>query len=85
LYSPWWLDNKKLDFPRGYHIEYYGGMGMPGYGFGFGMQNTNAALPVAMDRNVAGGYGAGLKDDYRYFYGAGFGMDGRGEALALES
>ena len=21
VYSPWWLDNKKLDFPRGYHIE----------------------------------------------------------------
>ena len=29
VYSPWWLDNKKLDFPRGYHIEYWGGMGMP--------------------------------------------------------
>ena len=24
-YSPWWLDNKKLDFPRGYHIEVWGG------------------------------------------------------------
>ena len=21
LFMPWWLDNKKLDFPRGYHIE----------------------------------------------------------------
>ena len=21
VYMPWWLDNKKLDFPRGYHIE----------------------------------------------------------------
>ena len=31
VYTPWWLDNKKLDFPRGYHIEYGGGMGMPGY------------------------------------------------------
>ncbi len=27
VYSPWWLDNKKLDFPRGYHIEYWGGHG----------------------------------------------------------
>jgi choline dehydrogenase-like flavoprotein len=34
VYSPWWLDNKKLDFPRGYHIEVWGGMGMPGYGTG---------------------------------------------------
>jgi len=35
VYSPWWLDNKKLDFPRGYHIEVWGGMGMPSYGFGY--------------------------------------------------
>ena len=34
VYGPWVLDNKKLDFPRGYHIEFGGGMGMPGYGFG---------------------------------------------------
>ena len=27
LYMPWWLDNKKLDFPRGYHIELGGGSG----------------------------------------------------------
>src|SRR5947199_467634 len=33
LYMPWWLENKKLDFPRGYHIEVWGGAGMPGYGF----------------------------------------------------
>ena len=26
VYSPWWLDNKKLDFARGYHIEVWGGM-----------------------------------------------------------
>ena len=25
VYSPWWLDSKKLDFPRGYHIEVWGG------------------------------------------------------------
>ena len=25
LYMPWWVDNKKLDFPRGYHIELGGG------------------------------------------------------------
>ena len=30
LYMPWWLDNKKLDFPRGYHIEIGGGRRMPG-------------------------------------------------------
>jgi choline dehydrogenase-like flavoprotein len=85
VYSPWWLDNKKLDFARGYHIEYYGGMGMPGYGFGFGMQGTNGKYPGRDGKQKqAGGYGASLKDDYRYFYGAHFGMDGRGEAIARE-
>jgi choline dehydrogenase-like flavoprotein len=85
VYSPWWLDNKKLDFPRGYHIEYGGGMGMPGYGFGFGMQGTNGKYPGRNgEKKQAGGYGASLKDDYRYFYGATFGMAGRGEAVAKE-
>jgi choline dehydrogenase-like flavoprotein len=84
VYTPWWLDNKNLDFPRGYHIEYWGGMGMPGYGFGFGMQNTNGKYPDRNGMVKAGGYGASLKDDYRYFYGASFGMAGRGEAIARE-
>ncbi|MBL8998855.1 MAG: GMC family oxidoreductase, partial [Gemmatimonadetes bacterium] len=85
VYTPWWLDNKKLNFPRGYHIEYWGGMGMPGYGFGFGMQGTNGKYPGRDGvKKDAGGYGASLKDDYRYFYGASFGMSGRGEAIARE-
>ena len=85
VYTPWWLDNKKLDFPRGYHIEYGGGMNMPGYGFGFGMQNTNGKYPGRDGKTkAAGGYGASLKDDYRYFYGATVGMSGRGEAVARE-
>ena len=85
VYSPWWLDNKKLDFPRGYHIEYGGGMGMPGYGFGFGMQNTNGKYPARNGvKKEAGGYGASLKDDYRYYYGASVGMSGRGESVAME-
>ena len=46
VYSPWWLDNSKLDFPRGYHIEYGGGMGMPMYGFGFGVENMNGKYLV---------------------------------------
>jgi choline dehydrogenase-like flavoprotein len=85
IYSPWWLDNKNLDFARGYHIEYWGGMGMPGYGFGFGMQGLNGKYPGRDGQmKPAGGYGAGLKDDYRYYYGATFGMSGRGEAIALK-
>jgi choline dehydrogenase-like flavoprotein len=85
VYTPWWLDNKNLDFPRGYHIEYWGGMGMPGYGFGFGMQGLNGKYPGRNgQQKEAGGYGASLKDDYRYFYGSTFGMSGRGEAIARE-
>jgi choline dehydrogenase-like flavoprotein len=85
VYTPWWLDNKKLDFPRGYHIEYGGGMTMPNYGFGFGIEKINGKYP-GRDGNqkAAGGYGASLKDNYRYFYGATVGMSGRGEAIARE-
>lgn len=85
VYSPWWLDNKKLDFPRGYHIEYGGGMGMPSYGIGMGMERMNGKYAVNGVKKEAGGYGKSLKDDIRFFYGAGIGMAGRGEALALES
>jgi len=85
VYSPWWLDNKKLDFPRGYHIEYGGGMGMPIYGFSWGIENLNGKYLVKGEKKEGGGYGKSLKEDYRYFYGAGVGMAGRGEAIALES
>jgi choline dehydrogenase-like flavoprotein len=68
IYSPWWLDNKKLNFPRGYHIEYGGGMHMPSYGFGGGIQDMNGAVPGRDGKKKdGGGYGAGLKDDYRVF------------------
>ena len=85
VYSPWWGDNRKLDFPRGYHIEYWGGMSQPAYGFGWGIEGLNGTYPVNGTQKEAGGYGKSLKEDYRYFYGAGVGMAGRGEAVALES
>jgi len=85
VYSPWWGDNKKLDFPRGYHIEYWGGFGQPAYGFGWGIENINGKFLVKGKQKEAGGYGASLKEDYRMYYGARVGMAGRGEAIALES
>jgi choline dehydrogenase-like flavoprotein len=85
VYSPWWGENRKLDFPRGYHIEYWGGMGQPAYGFGFGMEGLNGSYPVNGQQKEAGGYGKSLKEDHRYFFGAGVGMAGRGEAIALAS
>jgi choline dehydrogenase-like flavoprotein len=85
VYTPWWGDNKKLDFARGYHIEYWGGMGQPAYGFGFGVESMNGKFLVKGKQKEAGGYGKSLKEDQRFFYGATVGMAGRGEALALES
>jgi choline dehydrogenase-like flavoprotein len=83
IYSPWWLDNKKLDFPRGYHIEYGGSMGMPSYGFGSGIAKMNGLVPGRDGQmKQGGGFGASLKDDYRRFYGTTFGMAGRGTAIA---
>jgi choline dehydrogenase-like flavoprotein len=81
VYTPWWLDNKKLDFPRGYHIEYWGGMSQPNYGFGMGQQGLNGQFKVNGKTKEAGGYGESLKEDVRFFYGASVGMGGRGEAV----
>ena len=78
VYAPWWLDNKKLDFPRGYHIEFGGGMGMPIYGFSWGIEN----ILKGIKKEDAGGYGASLKKDYRAIFGASVHMAGRGEAVA---
>ena len=47
VYMPWWLDNKKLDFPRGYHIEVCGGLGQPSSGFMGGIQRIPAAAATA--------------------------------------
>jgi choline dehydrogenase-like flavoprotein len=83
IYSPWWLDNKNVDFPRGYHIEYGGGMHMPSYGFGGGTTKMNGLVPGRDGKpKTGGGFGASLKDDYRRFYGTQVGMAGRGTAIA---
>ena len=71
IYMPWWLDNSKLDFPRGYHIETYGGRGVPSAGFMGGIHRYPKG----------GGYGASLKEDYRRYYGASIGFSGRGEQI----
>jgi choline dehydrogenase-like flavoprotein len=71
VYMPWWIDNKKLDFPRGYHIEVWGGRGAPSAGFMGGIHRYPNG----------GGYGASLKEDYRHYYGTTIGFDGRGEMI----
>lgn len=71
LYIPFWLYKEqaagKLDFPRGYHYEIGGRFGMPGAG---------VALAETMD-----GYGAGLKEDARRYYGAQISLTVRGEMI----
>jgi choline dehydrogenase-like flavoprotein len=74
LYMPWWVDTRKLDFPRGYHIEIWGGRDMPSYGFMGGIER----FPPG------GGYGKQLKDDYRRYYGSVVGFSGRGEQIPNE-
>ncbi|MCL6275605.1 GMC family oxidoreductase [Muricauda sp. 2012CJ35-5] len=77
VYSPWWLENEKLDFPRGYHIEMWGGLGMPSYGFGFNPNDLNKYFGLKV-----GGYGNDLRKDVKKYYGSVIGMAGRGESVA---
>ena len=71
LYMPWWIDNRQLDFARGYHIEMWGGRGLPGHGVLGGIHRYPGG----------GGYGKDLKDRYRSVYGATVGFSGRGEMI----
>ncbi len=75
LYMPWWLDNRRLDFPRGYHVVFGGGRGLPGYGILGGIQNYPGG----------GGWGQQLKDDYRRYYACTLGFSGRGEMVSNEN
>ena len=71
LYVPWWNYQKKMDFPRGYHIEIGGGRrDPPGTGI---FRNAH--------RFIGGGYGAELKKKYRKLYGAFVEFAGRGEMI----
>ena len=80
LYMPWWLDNKKLDFPRGYHIEIGGGRRMPGAGF-LGNIHSFTGVEASGTPISFGGYGKNLKRDYRRVYGSTVGFSGRGEQV----
>jgi len=73
MYMPWWgykmQAAKKLDFPRGYHVEFGGGRRMPSMGEGMGLAS------------VGGTYGLKLKEEARRHYGANIGFAGRGEMI----
>ncbi len=74
VYMPWWLENEQLDFPRGYHIEVWGGLGQPAAGFMSGIHRYPRG----------GGWGRRLKEDYRRYYGTTIGFSGRGEMIPNE-
>jgi choline dehydrogenase-like flavoprotein len=76
VYTPWWLNEAKLDFPRGYHFEMWGGLGQPSYGFGFNTTDMNRYI-----NETVGGYGDKLRDDVKKFYGSTLGISMRGESV----
>lgn len=69
MYVPWWKFDRKNDFPRGYHIELWGGRDMPGVGM----------FHDSCDDGE--GYGASLKQRLRKEYGTYLGFSGRGEMI----
>ena len=79
VYTPWWLDNRKLDFPRGYHLEISGGIRMPAYGIGFDVTGLNKFFG-----ETVGGYGTRLRQEVRRYYGSVMFIAGRGECVARE-
>jgi choline dehydrogenase-like flavoprotein len=83
LFTPWWLDNRKLDFPRGYHIEIGGGRRMPSAGF-LGKAHELTGTDADGKPLEFGGYGHQLKNDYRRLYGAMIDLSGRGEMVPNE-
>lgn len=77
MYMPWWLYREqqagKLDFARGYHVEFGGGKPMPGPGIFGGLENF-----------TQGAYGKRLKEAARRYYGSFVWFDGRGEMIPNE-
>jgi choline dehydrogenase-like flavoprotein len=80
VYTPWWGNDMKLNFPRGYHIEVGGGIKPPLYGFGFDLNLLNEYIG-----NEVGGYGNKLREDVKSFYGSVITVAGRGESIPYES
>ena len=74
MYTPWWLYQEqaagKLDFARGYHVEFGGGRDMPDTGIFWGLENY-----------TKGAYGKRFKEEARRYYGSFVYFDGRGEMI----
>jgi choline dehydrogenase-like flavoprotein len=74
MYAPWWLYREqragKLDFARGYHIE-----------FGTGRRAPEFETGQGLERLTGGSYGVRFKEDVRRFYGSFVSFAGRGEMI----
>ncbi len=73
VYVPWWLYDRKNDFPRGYHIELGGS--------GFAQPQVGAFHGVASRHQ---GFGKSLKAHVRNAYGTNVSCTGRGEMIPNE-
>jgi choline dehydrogenase-like flavoprotein len=69
MYIPWWKYDRENEFPRGYHIEMFGGRHMP----------SVAMFDALCQREE--GYGITLKQRTRQAYGTTIGFGGRGEMI----
>lgn len=76
FYIPWWLYKEqlagKMDFTRGYHVEFNGSRGMPG-----------GRSPLSDDLGQ-GAYGTKFKEAARRYYGSSVGYTCRGEHIPNE-
>jgi choline dehydrogenase-like flavoprotein len=79
MYIPWWLYREqhagKLGFPRGYHVE----------GFGGHRQMPDVRIGAGLDNLIGGGYGRKYKEEARRYYGSTVGFSGRGEMVPNEN
>lgn len=77
MYIPWWLYKEqhagKMDFARGYHVEFGGSRRMPG---------GRNPLPDDLGR---GAYGTKFKQEARRYYGSFVGYTCRGEMIPSEN
>jgi choline dehydrogenase-like flavoprotein len=77
VYVPWWLYKEqhagKLDFARGYHIEFVSGRGMP-----------SATSFNGLESVTGGSYGRKFREDARRYYGSFLSFAGRGEMIPNE-
>ncbi len=74
VYVPWWLYRDqlagKLDFARGYHIEFSTGRTLPNLGTGAGLEDL-----------TGGSYGKKFREDARRYFGSHVYFSGRGEMI----